>query len=113
MLLATASQYGRLFWLLPADIADVIRKALGVDTRVLPGVAFTDTGITFAWQMQGTTPNQLAYTVRCWLLKMACKFALSETSMHDMELRFLGHMLMLHSTFLQAWTELAEPTQRI
>ena len=81
-----------MFLMVFADVADVVRKALGVDTGVLPGVAFTDTGITFAWLMQGSSPNQLTYTVRKRLLRLLPDFcwtwmhavARAGGSMHDL-----------------------------
>jgi hypothetical protein len=56
-----------------ADVANLISKTLQVDSTVLTAVLFTQFGLTIGWKTQGTTANELSYTVStghgcCWLL---------------------------------------------
>jgi hypothetical protein len=53
-----------------ADVANLISKTLQVDSTVLTAVLFTQFGLTIGWKTQGTTANELSYTVStahgCW-----------------------------------------------
>jgi hypothetical protein len=48
-----------------ADVANLISKTLNVDSTVLTAVLFTQFGLTIGWKTQGTTANELSYTVSC------------------------------------------------
>jgi hypothetical protein len=48
-------------WL--TDVANVIGKTLEVDSSILTAVMFTQYGMTIAWRLQGSTANELSYTV--------------------------------------------------
>lgn len=47
-----------------ADVANLISKTLEVDSSILTAVLFTQYGMTVAWRLQGSTANELSYTVR-------------------------------------------------
>jgi hypothetical protein len=46
------------------DVANLISKTLEVDSTMLTAVLFTQYGMTIAWRLQGSTANELSYTVR-------------------------------------------------
>lgn len=46
-----------------ADVANLISKTLEVDSTMLTAVLFTQYGMTIAWRLQGSTANELSYTV--------------------------------------------------
>lgn len=53
-----------------ADVANLISKTLEVDSSILTAVMFTQYGMTIAWRLQGSTANELSYTVRMSCLAM-------------------------------------------
>lgn len=47
-----------------ADVADAIRKGLGVGTDVLSNAVFNGNGIALTWQTTGPSANTHTYQVR-------------------------------------------------
>jgi len=94
-----------------ADIANLLRKALGVSSAVLPTVAFVSNGLTIAWMTAGPRAQVLSYTVSACVCACVCVDSCFESSWVVRPIkRLLNNALLIPLPPSQAIKKVGGPT---